>query len=350
MNGYTFESSMKNSSLLISLLLLTIGISSCEKSSIDPDPSIPFTVTTLAGSGAADFANGTGSAAMFSNPLGIVSDASGNLYVADFGNNRIRKITPGGLVTTFAGTTVSGSVNGVGKAASFNGPFGIAIDGSGNIYVSDYGNNLIRKITSAGLVSTFIQNTHATGLATDASGNLYAADSDGNVIVKITPAGVADTLAGNSSIGSQDGNGSSARFNYPIGLTVDASGNVYVADYNNSAIRKITPSKEVTTIAGSGTAGFLDATGTSASFANPSGLAVDASGNLYVADKGNNKIRKITPAGVVTTLVGSGTSGFTNGIGTSASFNMPMSITIMGESHNLYVIDNGNNAIRKIIN
>jgi sugar lactone lactonase YvrE len=342
---------MRKFNLLVLTSLLAVGMSSCSKSDIQPDPSIPFAVTTLAGSGTGAFANGTGAAAKFKNPKGIAADEAGNIYVADYGNNRIRKITPGGTVSTFAGSSIAGSEDGLGKAATFNHPYGIAVDASGNVYVSDNGGSLIRKITSDGLVSTFIENTSATGLATDASGNLYVADAIGNVIVKITPAGVIDTLAGDPlSFGAEDGTGADATFNNPLGVAVDASGNVYVADNNNSTIRKITPSKVVSTIAGSGTAGFLDATGTSAVFANPTSLAVDASGNLYVADMTNNRIRKITAAGVVTTLAGSGVVGFTNGIGTSATFDMPTGITILNGSGNLYVTDNGNNAIRKIIN
>ncbi len=342
---------MRNCCLLVLVLLVVISIGSCDRSSIEPNSAIALSVSTLAGSGEDTFANGNGSAAKFSSPQGIASDAEGNLYVADYGNNRIRKITQDGSVSTFAGSGIAGSDDGIGRAATFNRPYGIAVDGSGNVYVSDGDGSLIRKITPDRTVSTFIENTSAAGLATDATGNLYVADAEGNVVVKITPAGIIDTLAGNPAIsGSDNGTGVNATFNHPLGVVVDASGNVYVSDYNNSLIRKITPSKEVTTIAGSGTSGFLDATGTSASFSYPSDLVMDTSGNLYVADKVNNRIRMITPAGVVTTLAGSGTSGFTNGIGRSATFNLPVGIAIIGSSGNLYVTEKGNHAIRKIIN
>jgi len=188
--------------------------------------------------------------------------------VADQSNSTIRKITSAGVVTTFAGTAgVFGSADGTGAAASFNYPFGIAVDASGNVYVADQNNSAIRKITSAGVVTTF--------------------------------AGTAGVS------GSADGTGTAASFNYPLGIAVDASGNVYVADQNNSTIRKITSAGVVTTFAGTaGVSGSADGTGAAASFYYPTGIAVDASGNVYVADTYNSTIRKITSAGVVTTFAG----------------------------------------------
>jgi sugar lactone lactonase YvrE len=201
-------------------------------------------VTTFAGSIAAGYADGTGTAAAFSGPRGVAVDPSGNVYVVDSGNNMIRKITPASVVTTFAGS-----------AASFSNPYGIAVDSTGNVYVTDIGNFNIHKIT---------------------------------------PTGVVTTLAGSTARGSTDGTGTGASFSFSYGVAVDSNGNVYVADTANHMIRKITAQGVVTTVAGSTTRGFADATGTAASFNGPVGIAVDTKNNFYyVGDISNNLIRKI---------------------------------------------------------
>ncbi|WP_205521234.1 putative Ig domain-containing protein, partial [Psychroflexus aurantiacus] len=314
-------------------------------------------VSTLAGS-TQGFADGTGGSALFNLPVRVAVDASGNVYVADYGNHRIRKITPAGVVSTLAGST-QGFADGTGGSAQFNLPVRVAVDASGNVYVADYGNHRIRTITPAGVVSTLAGSTQGfadgTGgsalfnlpvrVAVDASGNVYVADYGNHRIRKITPAGVVSTLAG-STHGFADGTGSSAQFNNPHGVAVDASGNVYVADYSNQRIRKITPAGVVSTLAGSGISGFADGTGSSAQFNDPFGVAVDASGNVYVADFNNHRIRKITPTGVVSTLAGS-TQGFADGEGSSAQFRSPTGVAV-DASGNVYVSDRGNHRIRKI--
>ncbi len=330
-------------------------------------------VSTLAGTpGNYGSSDGTGSAASFEEPFGIAVDASRNLYVADVESNTIRKITSAGVVSTLAGTTgTSGSSDGTGSAASFEVPFGIAVDAGGNLYVADSGNNTIRKITPAGAVSTLAgianegcgtaNGTNSTasfcepaGIAVDVGGNVYVADSGNNTIRKITPAGVVSTLAGTAGTwGFADGAGSSATFNYPEGIAVDANGNVYVADTGNETIRKIVigsdGSATVSTLAGSaGDCGSSDGTGVAASFCYPADITVDKSGNLYVADTRNDTIRKITPAGIVSTLAGTaGTAGSSDGTGSAASFNYPGGITVVGDG-TLYVADAGNNMVRKI--
>ena len=197
--------------------------------------------------------------------------------------------------------------------------------------------------TLAGSRST-AQFYYPCDVAVDSEGNVYVTDTLNNRIQKITTNGVVSTLAG-STRGFADGTGTAAQFYYPYGVAVDSSGNVYVADFSNHRIRKITPAGVVTTLAGS-TRGHTDATGTAAKFNHPYGVAVDSSGNVYVADSFNHRIRKITPAGVVTTLAGS-TRGFADGTGTAAKFNQPTHVAVDSED-NVYVADRDNNSIRKI--
>ena len=263
-------------------------------------------VRTVAGTGIAGFSDGAGAAASFSTPQGVAVDNAGNVYVADSGNHKIRKINSAGVVTTFAGASSLGDSDGIGIGASFNYPIGIAIDGLGNLYVTD--NNKIRKIT---------------------------------------PFGEVTTLAGTNVAGFSDGTGTAASFNLPQGIAVDNSGNIYVADTNNQKIRKITPSGEVTTLAGSGSIGFDNGNGSEASFNKPEGVAVDGSGNVFVTDTHNHVIRKINSSGEVTTFSGSGIYGIDNGIGSSASFWFPSAIAV-DDFGNLYTYD-GSYKIRKII-
>ncbi|WP_269241078.1 T9SS type A sorting domain-containing protein [Flavobacterium limnophilum] len=313
-------------------------------------------ISTLAGS-TSGFTDGTGAAAQFSNPLGVCTDSNGNVFVADSDNFSIRKITPSGAVTTFAGST-SGYVDATGTAARFGLVYGICIDKNDNIYVSD--NTKIRKITPAGVVTTFV-GAHLSGyvdgtatearfynlggICIDSNNNIYVADSQNHKIRLVTSAGIVSTLAG-STDGYADGTGTSARFSQPGAICTDSNGNVYVADTGNNKIRKITSAGVVTTFAGS-SLGFADGTGTAAKFYAPYGICIDATGNFYVGDYGNNRIRKITSAGVVTTFAGS-TSGYIDGTGTVAKFSRPWGISISVDG-SIYIADSSNNKIRKII-
>jgi hypothetical protein len=335
-------------------------------------------VTTLAGSptviGSAD---GTGDAAGFYSPSGVTTDSAGAVYVADTFNDIIRSITPAGVVTTMAGTAgMGGSIDGTGAAARFSIPTGVATDSAGNVYVADsgiwtgglgeinYGNHIIRKITPTGVVTTLAGTAEMSGsadgtgaaarfntplgVATDSAGNVYVADTYNSTIRKITSAGVVTTLAGTAGMtGSNDGTGAAARFNYPTGVTVDVTGNVYVADTRNDIIRKITPAGAVTTLAGmAGMNGSSDGTGAAARFDSPSGVAVDSAGNLYVADTNNSTIRKITSAGVVTTVVGRpGENGFVPGP-LPGLLSAPKSVALFGTT--LYTTTN--NAIVQVSN
>lgn len=313
-------------------------------------------VTTLAGS-TDGFADDTGTNAQFSFPAGVAIDTQGSIYVADLGNHKIRKITSSGVVTTLAGT-IQGFNDGSGTSAQFNYPSRVAVDVFGNVYVADRDNHKIRKITSSGVVTTLAGSTQGyndgpgasaqfdspNDVAVDASGNVYVADSNNHKIRKITPDGEVTTLAG-STVGFNDGTSANAQFDFPAGVALDDSENVYVVDFRNHRIRKIAPDGSVTTLAGS-TAGFNDSTGANAQFNLPSDVAVDAFGNVYVTGTENHKIRKITPDGEVTTLAGS-TVGFNNGTGASAQFNLPNSVTVDALG-TVYVADLLNHKIRKI--
>jgi hypothetical protein len=325
-------------------------------------------VTTLAGwPGSGGSANGTGRAARFDFPGSVRVDPSDNVYVADSFNNTIRKVTPGGVVTTVAGTAgMSGSTDGAATVALFNGPAGVAFDAAGNLYIADDGNNAIRKVTPAGQVSTLAGLAGSPGhvdgtggaarfsdpqnLAADSAGNLYVADGNGNTIRKVTPAGVVSTLAGSGTAGSADGTGGAAQFNDPTGIAVDGSGNVYVADNGNDTVREVTPSGAVTTLAGrAGSAGNADGAGAGALFNGPSGVTVDTLGNLYVTDSLNDTLREISPTGAVVTIAGSaGIQENIDGPPAESAFASPGDLTVDG-SGILFVADSENDTIRRVV-
>jgi len=283
-------------------------------------PSLALFAGNMVSNGSAD---GVGAAARFDGPQSVATDSAGNVYVADTNNNTIRKITPAGEVTTLAGTAaLSGSTDATGAAARFNSPRGVATDSAGNVYVADTLNSTIRKITPDGEVTTLAGAAGAfggsdatgaaarfrlpSGIATDSAGNVYVSDTGNGTIRKITPAGEVTTLAGTAlAFGGVDATGAAARFAAPMGLATDGADNVYVADWSNHAIRKITTAGVVTTFAGKmGAVGSADGTGAAARFFSPTDVAVDGAGNVYVADWGNDTIRRITPAGAVSTLAG----------------------------------------------
>ena len=340
-------------------------------------------VTTLAGiAGVKGSADGANLSATFNIPNGVALDNAGDVYVADTGNSTLRVISTAGTVTTLAGTPgVKGTSDGQGAAAGFVTPAGLAVDSAGNIYVADVQDDAIRQVTPAGAVTTFAGDTQLAaegssdgpgsialfnspeGLAADGAGNIYVADSQNYTIRKITPDGTVTTLAGLAGVaGSANGKGSAARFGGfipeggnadgffagPSAIAADSAGNLYVADTGNQLIRKITPQGVVSTLAGSaGVAGSADGSGERALFSAPEGIATDASGNVYVADTANNTIRMITPAGVVTTLAGSGIKGSADGVASAASFNIPVGVAT-DSAGNVYVEDAGNNTIRMV--
>jgi len=305
------------------------------------------------------------SAVSFGNIIGMVSDPAGNIALADFSYYNVRYIATDGLVTTMgaAGTPYSGT----GYTTLYPNPGPMAIDKTGNIYIASNtgtGGAVIYKITPAGTVTLIIGAYYANfgtidgplatatfspimGIAVDSSGNLFITQATRS-IRKVSTSGIVTTIAGSSTgvSGFQDGQGSAALFDYPEGIAIDATGNLYIIDLGNFAIRKISPTGYVSTFAGGGGSGHVDGTGTAAKFSSMNGITIDKQGNLYVTDNGSY-VRKITPAGVVTTIAGSSNTGFTNGPGSGATFNGTFGLAVDGQD-NIYVDDRFNDVIRKI--
>jgi len=321
--------------------------------------------TTLAGNGEPGYRDGSGIEALFNFPSAVAIDSKGDLFVADEKNNLIRKVTLAGVVSTFAGTGHSGAANNPdGRQASFNGPCGIAIDAQDNLYVTDCYNHQIRKITSTGIVTTYAGSgapgmingaahearfSYPVSVAVDSSGIVYVSDQGNNRIRKIE-GGTVTSFAGSGVEGfANSRTGAQAQFHQPAGIANDMLGNVYVADQLNHSIRKITPAGVVTTVAGTGLAGSVNNTNAlSASFNNPMGITVDEAGNIYVADAGNEQIRKITPNGNVSAFAGSGAPGnVNNSNGQQAAFYFPNDV-VTDHQGNVYVADCLNHCIRHI--
>lgn len=323
-----------------------------------PNYLTPYSFTSVAEPADVSLQEGS-----FALPLAV--DGAGNIYLAS-GHSTIVKVTPEGIETTLAGNFgVTGSADGVGTAATFGTYLsGIAVDKEGTVYVADTSNSTIRTITTSGVVSTVAGNAGSNGsadgtgaaaqfrfpqgIAVDRNGTLYVADTENSTIRVVHPGGIVTTMAGNPApnVGNADGIGSAAQFDQPTGIAVDENGNVFVADTFNQAIRRITPDGHVTTLAGnskrtgsltSGITGSTDGTGAAALFTNPQGVAVDPTDNVYVADTDNNTIRRISPSGVVTTLAGvPGIAGTSDGTGSAALFNSPSGIAV-GANGVLYV-------------
>jgi sugar lactone lactonase YvrE len=281
-------------------------------------------------------------AATLSQPSGLATDAAGNIYIADTLNHRVRKIAPNGTATTLAGTGAAGFANGPGNTAQFNEPVGIVVTANGAVYVADSKNHCIRGITPAGVVSTFsglgppgftdgipaaARFNLPSGLAIDGNGSLHVADRGNHRIRKVGPDGTVSTLAGKTTAGSTNGAVGVALFDNPIGIAVDTLGNAYVTEAASHAIRKVAPDGTTAIFAGSAAlSGTTNSTGANARFTSPAGLTFRADGTLLVADKGNHLIRSVSPTGEVAPLVGSGTAGIGDGLGEVAQFDQPISL------------------------
>lgn len=339
------------------------------KYSVENHRFIDVTGVVLAESG---FQDGPAASAKFYNPSGMVFDRAGNLYVADANNHVIRKIQVNGTVSTFVGKPgESGSADGPGATARFCIPQGLAIDDQQNVYVADSMNETIRKISPDGVVTTVAgvprvpgrsdgvateaKFDYPTGIVVDGKDNLFV--TSGDAVRKISVDGMVSTIAGDSTMPASirkfarglDGKGDLATFDMPYGIVLDKQDNLYVTDGSNCTVRKITPDGMVTTIAGKARqCGYVDGPGDVARFEVPQGMVIDKSGNLYVVDRNNHVIRKITPAGVVSTYAGiPGYFGIDDGKSAEASFILPEGIT-MDTQGNVYVSDITSQTIRKI--
>jgi hypothetical protein len=318
-------------------------------------------VSTYSGTGIAGYQNGSNVSAEYNYPYGVAFDGNNSIYVADLYNNCIRKIDMlTNTVSTYAGTGVAGYQDGAAVTAKFNNPTGVYCR-NGNVYVADNLNNRIRVIDGFGNVSTVAGNGvggFANGSVTTASfyqpkslyvasnGDVYVADYENHCIRKIS-GGQVTTYAGTGTAGYQNGSSSNAQFYRPRDITMDAQGNMFVTDLMNNVIRKITSSGTVSTFAGSGVAGSADGTGTLAQFNIPTGIDIDINGDFYVTDGVGNKVRKVSSTGVVTTIAGNGNTGYVDGSPLIAEFDL-MQDLCLDANGNIYIGDRNNNCIRKI--
>ena len=308
----------------------------------------------------------------------VAVDAAGNLYIADTFDNRVRKVVPSGVISTVAGTGTPGfgGDGGPAAAAQLNWPKGVAVDRTGNLYVADVNNQRIRRISTAGIISTVVGNGTAgysgdggsavsaqlnliagfdtpQGVAVDTAGTLYIADTLNQRIRKVSPEGVIRTIAGSGQrgFGGDGGAALNAALNFPVSVTVDTAGTVYFSDANNSRVRRISPNGVINTVAGGGGQGFGGDNGAGAisKLFWPHGLAVDHGGNLLIVDSGNQRVRKLTPDGMITTIIGSGTGGFAGdgGPAVAAALSNPGGLAI-DTAGNIFIGDSNNGRVRKV--
>jgi trimeric autotransporter adhesin len=334
------------------------------------------TLALLAGNSRAGYSGDGGPAvnAQLNSPVGLAVDAAGNVYIADSLNNRIRIVTKDGIINTFAGNGTIGYVNAVGDGGPANQaqlqlPAGVAVDSKGNVYIADTGDNLIREVTTDGNIATIAGNgypsfsgdtalanqsslNHPQDVAVDSSGNVYIADTLNAAIRKITSDGKINTVAGSASIGYKGDGGAatSAGLIEPYALAVDGSGNIFIAEPEDGRIRQVDGKANINTIAGNGTLGFGGdgSAATNAMFYLPTGVAVDSSGNVYIADSQNNRVRKLSGS-TVSTVAGNGGLSYSGdgGAATKAQLNTPQAVAVDGAG-NFYIADTANHVVRKV--
>ena len=317
-------------------------------------------ISTVAGTGTAGYSGDGGAAtsAQLDNPYVVALDGAGNLYIADGGNHRIRKVNSAGVISTVAGNGMAGfgGDGGAATSALLNFPIDVAPDALGNLYIAEWVNNRIRKVDSDGVISTVAgreQLSNPQDVALDDSGNLYIADMGNHRIHKVDSAGVISTVAGSGTagFGGDGGAATAAQLNQPRGVAPDGAGNLYIADSNNQRIRKVDSDGNISTVAGDGMIGSGGDGGpaTAARLGYPLGVALDGAGNLYIAESGNNRVRKVDTAGVISTVAGDGTYGFggDGGAATAAQLQDPYDVVLDGAG-NLYIADRSDRRIRKV--
>jgi len=333
-------------------------------------------ITTIAGNGVRGYEGDAGPAvaAELSSPAGVAIDAAGNLYIGDRSNSCVRKVSPSGIITTFAGTGVGGYSGDGGPAtmAQLSFPMGVALDREGNVYVAEMLNDCVRKINTSGIISTYAGKGMPGGytgdggpataaklslpvaVALDSAGNLYIADGGNAVIRKVNTAGIISTFAGNGTayFGEDSIPATVSSLDDPNGVAVDNLGNVYISDNNSNRVRKVDNSGIITTIAGNGTQGFSGDGGsaTLAELHGTAGITVDYFGNIYICDCDNNRIRKVNSSGIITTIAGGGIYGLGDGgPATNCELNIPTDVAV-DKNGSIYIADFGNNRIRYIRN
>ncbi len=355
---------------LVQIGLVLLLFAAFASSGLAQSGTVEMIISTVAGGGTGGLGDGgPATAAQLSGPYRITFDSVGNLYIADFNNNRVRKVTLAGVISTVAGSGKEGfsGDGGLAMNAQLNGPAGLAIDSSANLYFSDLNNQRIRKVTPAGVISTIAgggtgglggaatdaQLVFPVGLAVDSSGNLYIADRDSNQILEVTTDGIINAVAGTGVAGFSGDGGPAyvAQLNGPSGVALDSTGNLYIADSYNHRIRMITPAGVISTVAGSTPGGFSGDGGpaVSAQLNTPIDVAFDSAGDFYIADFNNNRIREVTANGTINTVAGNGTVGFSGdgGPAINAQFNEVLGVTV-DTAGNFYIADVNNQRIRKV--
>jgi uncharacterized protein (TIGR03437 family) len=332
-----------------------------------------FTIQTVAGNGVAGSSGdgGPATSAELNGPRGVTEDIYGNLYIAEFYGQRVRKVTPTGTITTLAGNGTQGYSGDGGPATSaeLNGPYRVTVDLAGNVYIPDSGNSRVRKVSPDGMITTFAGNgssgysgdggpatsavlNYPEAVAFDSAGNYYIADEGANVIRKVNPSGIISTAAGTGTAAytGDGGPATSATLDGPVGIQVDASGNLYISDQLNNVIRKVT-NGTISTFAGTGVAGFAGDGGpaTKAELNTPSSIGIDSAGNLYIPDNANYRIRVVLTSGIIWTVAGDGIDGYAGDGGPAVDAEISAARSASAAPNgDVYIGDFGNNRVRML--
>jgi sugar lactone lactonase YvrE len=335
------------------------------------------TIITVAGTGSAGFSGdgGPATSARLQTPEGVTVNSSGTLYIADYGNHRVRQVTRDGVIATVAGTGSAGygGDGGPATAAQLHFPYGVAVDSAGTLYIAEFGNHRVRQVTRDGVITTVAgtgsagyggdggpataaQLNHPCGVAVDKAGTLYIVDDYNDRVRQVTPDGVITTVAGTGSSGYSGDSGdggpaTAAPLNHPVGVAVDNAGTLYITEWHHHRVRRVAPDGVITTVAGTRNSGYSGDGGpaSSAHLNTPSGVAVDNAGTLYITDDFNHRIRQVTRDGVITTVAGTGSAGHggDNGPAVAAHLNNPVGVAV-DSAGALYITERDSHRVRKV--